>query len=787
MMAAVPAHSELSNAPGAILPPHNYPGPAAERVLFRAFDVDRAPRDLEAGRMDIYMFSLKTAAAQRMRHDVRFNLFEAPATTLSLLLNPAPAPPGELNPFSIREVRQAVQYLVDREFIVRDIYQGMALPMVSHVSPQEFDFLTVYDIDRGSGISYDPELGRELIAGAMERAGATLIDGIWHYGKEPVRLKLIARVEDERREIANLVRTEMEKAGFMVAISYRPFAAAVLTVYSTDPKAFEWHLYTEGWGRAAPQRYDFATINQMNAPWLGNMPGWQEVGFWQYQHPELDELGKRLFRGEFTSLKERSDIYRLMSKLGLEESMRIWLVTAINSFPAQKNLVGVTRDLVAGPRSPWTLREAHVPGRNEVIVGHLWVWTERTTWNPVGGFGDVYSVDIWRSLHDSPMWNHPFTGIPRSFRVDFQVETAGPKEKLIVPSDAVIWNAHTNKWDAVEAGTKATSKVIFDYSRYFQSSWHHGEAISMADVLYSIVQSYELAYDADKSRIEVALGVTTRPYLETFRGYRLLDDKRLEVYVDFWHFEESYIASYASPASLSMPWEILAAMDDLVFSQRRAAYSDTAAARFNVPWLNLVMDRDARLVRRTLRQFLSEGSIPGEVFQIGNDSLVSLELAMKRYQAAINWFDKYGHLVISNGPFFLFSYDPPAQFAELRAFRDDTYPYRPGDWFFGEPPTMRIERVETHPVSPGEKISLNVVVHGPGTLGLRYLFLDPVSDEVLKIEEAEPVLPEGKFTILFDEEFTSKLKPGFYHLYLAAYSDSVAFVVEQKVDVDVVP
>ena len=51
-----------------------------------------------------------------------------------------------------------------------------------------------------------------------------------------------------------------------------------------------------------------------------------------------------------------------------------------------------------------------------------------------------------------------------------------------------------------------------------------------------------------------------------------------------------------------MPWEVKAAMDDLVFEQRRAAYSDTAASRYSVPWLSLVLRRDAGLVDRTLRE-----------------------------------------------------------------------------------------------------------------------------------------------------------------------------------------
>ena len=36
-----------------------------------------------------------------------------------------------------------------------------------------------------------------------------LIDGTWHYDGRPIRIKLIGRVEDERRDIADLVRAEL--------------------------------------------------------------------------------------------------------------------------------------------------------------------------------------------------------------------------------------------------------------------------------------------------------------------------------------------------------------------------------------------------------------------------------------------------------------------------------------------------------------------------------------------------------------------------------------------------
>ena len=759
-------------------PPHDRPGPAVDRILFRSFHVDRAPLELDAQNMDLYMYSLSTAAAEQLRDDSDIRLYPAPATTLSLILNPAPAPEGRLNPFANREIRQAMQLLVDREFITRDLFQGLALPMVTHVSPRDFDFLTVHEIARGAGIAYAPELARQRIAEAMLEEGAELVDGVWHYQGQPVRVKLIGRVEDERREIADLVRVELEEAGFTVAISYQSFAPAVLQVYSTDPKAFEWHIYTEGWGRSTTQRYDFSTINQMYAPWLGNMPGWREVGFWQYENSELDDLGQRLFRGEYDSPEERDEIYRKVTRIGLDESVRIWLANVVNHYASRSDLTGVTRDPVAGVRGPWTLREAYVPGQEELTVGHLWVWTERTTWNPVGGFGDIYSVDVWLNVHDPPIWNDPFTGIPMSFRAGFEVETAGPGATLEVPEDAAMWDATTGSWVEVGPGVEAVSKVTFDYSSYVGSKWHHGEPITMADVLYPIAQGYELSYDEDKSRIEVAAAVTARPYLETFKGYRVVDHRTLEVYLDFWHFEENLIASYASPSSVSMPWEVLAAMDSLVFEERRAAFSDTAAARFNVPWLSLVMERDAALVERTLQRFLREEVVPEGVFAIGGESLVDAQIAGERYQAALDWYDEHDHLVISNGPFYLNTYDPPAQLAELIAYRDETYPFHPGDWYLGTPLLVEINEVDTSAVSAAEP-EVVVDVEGPGELGVRYLVIDAASGEVVGSGDAVDK-GDGQFAVPLED-----LPAGPYRLELAAFSDSVALLTERSVDIEV--
>jgi peptide/nickel transport system substrate-binding protein len=780
---SAPLAAKLAASPEAALAQGATVGPAADVVTFSAFNVDQAPLNIQNGDMDLYLFGLKTAGAQSLEGAENVRLIDAPASTLSLILNPAPANEGALNPFSIREIRYAMQTLIDREFIANDIYQGRALPMLTNISQLDYDQLTIFPVVSEANIRYEPDLARDQIGAAMEDAGATLQGDRWTFEGSPVLIKIVTRVEDERRDIGDLVRSVLEGIGFQVQPIYQQFGPATLAVYASDPRTFQWHIYTEGWGRGAPVRYDDAGINQFAAPWLGNMPGWQEVGFWQYENATLDDLGKRLYRGEFASREERDALYQEMVGVALDESVRVWLVTALQSFPIRTDVEHLTEDIVSGPRNAFALRGAEIPGRNDIRVGNLWVWTERTTWNPIAGFGDVYSSDIYKNMVDPALINHPFTGIPIPFRADYTVETAGPDGALDVPEDAVLWNAQQDIWETVGSGTIAKSKVTFDYSRYMQSTWHHGPPVTMADVVYPIAQGYDIAFDDAKVQIETALGITARPLYETFRGYRF-GETTVEVYVDYWHFEEAYIASYASPTSVSTPWEVLAAMDDVVFEKRQGAYSDTAAARFSVPWLSLVTESDARLVLRSIRQFAREGSVPAGVFDIGGISLVSPEEAAARYEACDTWFGETNLLMIANGPYQLTRYDPPAQFAQLDAFRADGYPFGPEDFRFGTPPEMAIESVDAPAVALGDDITVQVAVSGPGELSLQYTFVDPAAGMVLETGIAEPS-GDGTFTVNVDPGVSATLFPGLYQLFVIAASSEIAQVAQQRIDLEI--
>ena len=760
-------------------------GGVAETITFSAYNVDQAPLNIANGDMDLYLFGLKAAGARDLEGNTAVRLVEAPATLYSLLLNPAPAPQGQLNPFSIREVRRAMQHLVDRAFIANDIFQGRALELQFNVTPLDYDQLTISDILVAANLGYDAELARQQISDAMTAAGAALDgNGKWAVNGQAINLKMVTRVEDERRDVGDLVRAALEGVGFTVQPQYQQFGPATLAVYASDPAAFQWHLYTEGWGRGSAVRYDSGGINSYAAPWLGNMPGWLQVGFYQYEQPELDELGKRLYRGEFKSQQERDDLYRQMTQLAIDESVRVWLTAALQSFPVRAEVVDLTEDLVSGPKNIFALRGASVPGRTDLKVGHQWVWTERTTWNPVGGFGDVYSTDINRQIIDPTIITDPFTGLNRPFRLDYQVETAGPDATLDVPEDAVVWDPAGDVWAPVGPGKTAISKVTYNYAKYLQATWHHGPAITMADVVYPIAQGYELAYDEAKIQIETALGIASRPILETFVGYRLTGPDTLEVYVNYWHFEESQIAGYGVPGSVSTPWELLAAMDDVVFEKRRGAYTDTTAARFTVPWMSLVTESDARLVLRSVQELKRRRALPAGVFEIGAEPLVTEEQATERFDAAEAWFDQYNLLVIGNGPYMLTQYDPPGQFAELTAFRGEGYPFGPDDFKLGVPPRIVIEPITAAPVNLGDPVSVPVRVTGPGTVAVEWTLVDPATASIVGTGAATPAA-DGTMTVDIGPDITGTLFPGLYQLYILASSDEIAQVAEQRVDLSI--
>ncbi|MEM4422493.1 ABC transporter substrate-binding protein [Pyrobaculum sp.] len=764
-------------------PPTTNPGPAVERIVGKSVPIAQAAAAVKAGDIDVYIFGMRASLAAPLKGDPALALYTAAAGFNDIILNPAPGKAPCENPFSDREIRFAMQFVIDRDYVANEIFKGFAVPMYIWLSQYDPTYSVVADIISQLGIKYDLDYARSVVERRMPALGATKgADGKWYCQGKPVTIIGLIRVEDERKDIGDAFASALEQLGFTVDRKYVTFDVAIQTIYGTDPAQFQWHFYTEGWGKGALDRWDTSSISQYCASWFGYMPGWGTTGWYNYANATIDQLTEKLYKGAFKSFQEYIETYRKATLLCLSESIRVFVNTNLNVYVASQQLKGVTVDLGAGLRaSVFNARNWYVPGKDVVNVGHLWVWTASSAWNPVpqGGFTDVYSVDWFRMMYDPAMWNHPFTGEPMPFRVTYTVETKGPDGAFDVPADAYRWDARQKAWVSA-AGAKAKSKVVFNYAKYTSSKWHHGQPIKLADVMFIYAFLWDIANDPAKVARESGVASYVNSTMSLIKGIRVLNDTAIEVYVDYWHFDPNYIA-YQAVITPDMPWEVYYAVDQLVYVKQTYAASRSSATKYNVPWLSLILKDHAKAVADVLQGAADQGAFPESWFKIGNKLLLTKDEALARYKAAVDWFNKYGHMVISQGPFYLYAIDTAKQYIELRAYRDPTYPYKPGAFYFGVATPVSVKAINVPTLAVGQSGTVSVsleVPQGAGKIYYKWGIIDPTTGKFVYISD-EASATTTPISITVPADVMSKLtvnKP--YKFWLYAYAENVPVVAE---------
>ncbi len=603
-------------------------------------DENVAVQEVKAGNLDAYFWRIPLELASDLKNVPDVKIYESPGGRLSLLLNPAVSN-DTLNPFSIREVRYAMNYLIDRDLIVNEILKGAGAVAYTAFSQFDPDYTVLIDLIESFGFTYNPNLADQMISNALEANGAVKRDGKWYYNNEPITIKFFIRNDDPRRNsIGNLLASELSRLGFTIEEINGDLTKAQEIVYGSDPRALNWHIYTEGWGSSAFDRYDSSLAAQMYAPWFAYMPGFQQEMYWNYENATLDDLTIKIYNGNYTSKEERDRLLREAVMLGVKESVRIFIASTLDLYIANKDMEGIVTDFGSGITSRFTLINARSDDGLKIGMKQIY----QGSWNPVSGLKDWYSTRVWLAVADPAIFRHPHTGDILPVRVTFEIETAGPSGKLDVPSDAFVWDANNEEWISVGNDIKATSKVRFDLK---YSKWHHGAMMDKNDILYAIYFLYEWGSKEDENdpTFDPEYTSTAEQFIKTLKGFRFIDDDTVEVYVDYWHFDENYIADYASIWS-STPWEIYAAMEDLVKSNK-AAFSKSQANANNVNWISLLIKEDSEMIREVLMNFKNDKFIPKPLSNLDE------AYASDRYSKAIEWIDTKKHAIISNGPFYL--------------------------------------------------------------------------------------------------------------------------------------
>lgn len=737
-------------------------GPGVDEVIFSVVPQDQAVQAVSANDIDVYIFTLDNPddkAAARANENV--NTLEAPAGYNDMLVNPVPHGEGVegINPFQFIEVRKALQYAFDREFIINEIYGGFAIPMYTP------HFRTTPDWVREAGFmaaleqewSYDPDRAMSAISARLSTVpGVTFDSGTqkWLYNGDPIEVGVVQRVEDLRFDIGAYVAEELNNLGFTAVLDPSTGAEAFAKVYAGPPDAGVWHIYTEGWLSGGIIQFDDTAHDFFFNGDFGS-------AIWSFYdvRPALVQPCQALSRAQYTTLEERSELYRRCTAEGLNQGIRIFLLASLDMSLAHTSVSQLSFDVGAAFNNWWGLKTALKDGTTGGTLRVAQPIHTISGWNPVAGFSWVYEEYQRKQFSDVAIPLDPRLGTAVPQRADFEVETEGPTGTLSVPENAIWYNRSSNAWEVVGPGMEAVSKVT---AEYMFGDWHHGEAMNMADVLVSLANHFRY-YDGDLSGNSPSYSgaFATFFYTSIFKGIEVdAANDTVVFYVDNWNFDESIIAANAVWWP-TIPWEVETLIAKSAADNDTAVHEDDATDR-GIPQTDLVKGDSLALLETDLGPLMTASTIPP-----GDMGMINTTQADARWTALNTWWTNMGHFYPSNGPFYISQVTTDPEGTVLTAFRDG-YPIdAPVDW---EQYTT-IVQAEVSVASPPDVIQTFPATFEFSTSfqGQTYdliataawLVSDPATGEVLFTGLADRTAP-GQFEAVMSATQTTALVEGSY-------------------------
>ena len=736
-------------------------GPYIDQARFiQRADENLALEEVKSGSLDMYFFPIPYESANDARNDPRLEVYDTTAGSLGFLVNPAPAAdPGILNPFQFKEVRYALNYLIDRDFVVNEILKGYGSPLIDPFGIYSPEYLNIIDTVESFGFRYNPSLASSMISEAMIASGATNVDGKWVFNGNPVTIKLFMRQDDPKKEsMGELVASQLENIGFTIQRDYGDLNKANIVVYGSDPKNLQWQLYTEEFaGSRAFVKYNPIIPAQMYAPWLSRMPGSLNPSYWNYQNSSLDEISQKIAFFNFTSEEERNQLVGDAVKMGIQESVRIFVAQKTDPFVASANVQGLVNDFGAGITSKYSLLDARSAGNGNISLDIGVKQIHQGSWNTITGVQDLYSASIHSLIADAATFRHPYTGEVVSFRSPWtEINTAGPIGKIDVPSDVIKWNQTLQQWVQAGEGSTAISKVTFTP---LYSNWHHGIPMDVSDMMYADYFTYEWGTNTGPGdrTVDPEFTPAASEALKLSKGSRYITPNNIESYIDIWHYDEKEIAG-SGAFFATEPWEILAASERIVMDGR-LAYSRSEAQAKGVEWYDPIVREHADMIKAELQTMKNEQFVPPALRDI-----ITVEDAIKRYDASISWIENHGHAIIRNGAFYLENFNVAGGTITINAFRDSSYPFEVGHWSKYEIPrvaeisSVNVPRIVAMGQSTPIRISVDVGGQPSSNVTVNY-FVSNKDGIVVARGQAQPE-SVGQFAITLTSEVTAKLSAG---------------------------
>jgi|YelNatPaOPRAMG01_1025707.scaffolds.fasta_scaffold06033_8 peptide/nickel transport system substrate-binding protein len=762
-------------------------GPWVDEVnFFTVSDQPTAKSMLEAGQMHAFFFPLSDADVfQAIKTSPNLWYTFSYGSYNELTFNPVgpefPAT-GKLNPFSVPRIREAMNYLVDREYMAEEICRGLAVPRYLAITPSFPDYARLIDKARllEMEYSYNFEKAKEIITEEMLKLGATLEDGKWKYKGEDVTIIFLIRIEDERKNMGDYVATQLEKLGFTVDRQYKDSASATPIWMSGDPAEGKWHIYTGGWVTTAISRDQADNFDYFYTPRGRPEPLWQAYK----PDPLFDYVSDRLGRRDYSSMEERNELMARALELSMKDSVRVWLVNRVSPWVA-RNEISLTSDLAGGFYGCWIW--PHTIRFKDTIGGTAKIGTTQllvAPWNPVGGSNWIYDQMIVRATYDSSLLPDPYTGLYWPNRVksaEVYVRKDVPVIKTLdwlslqfvdeieVPTDAWYgWNATTKEIIKTPANTTAKAKVVVRYEdNLFNNKYHDGTDMSIADFIFNFIITFDRA-DPASPVYDAAYVSAFNSFRSIFKGFKIISQNPLvfEYYTDAVYPDAEWIVVDAADtfdpemAYGPSPWHMIA-IGWLAEKDNQLAFTASKAKKLNVDWMSYIAGPSLSILAEKLNWAIENQFVPYEEVLL---NYMTRAKAVERYQALKAWYEQKGHFWVGNGPFYLDKVYPTEKQVVIKAFRN--HPDKADKWAgFVEPkiPEVNIEAPTQVAQQRPANFTINVSYKGQAYAVanvdfVKYLILSPKGEVVIS-GNAEPVT-DGKWLLTLSSGDTSNIPVG---------------------------
>jgi peptide/nickel transport system substrate-binding protein len=777
--------------------------PLAEMALVR----------LEAGDIDIAAHQLDTATLiNRLNQSDQLTGIRNIASYNELTFNVA-GPEfnnGNLNPFAVPRIRAAMNWLIDRNYIVQEIMGGAGVPRWVAINSSTPDYARMLDVIKPIEhyYAYDLERARTVIGEEMRRLGAKQVNGVWHYNEAPVELFVLSRSEDMRREIGEYVTLQLEKIGFATLHESKIASEAATYWITGDPNEGLFHIYTGGWISGFIPRDQGANFALFYTPSGLAFPLWQEYT----PTEELAGIAQRLDHNDFRSMEERREMFARALALAVDDSSRIWLADRITATPMRTE-VEVAGDTYAGMISglwAYTIRRADNVGGSIVLAVPSFL---SQPWNPISGSSNVYDRLLRVATADLPVIAHPHTGLflPNWLeRAEVVVQEDLPVERTLnwvdlsfaemieVPPDAWgDWDAATQTFLTVgelhPEGQTALRKstVYYPENLYERVRWHDGSPLSPADFVLALILRFDLAKE-ESVWFDESLKPEMDAFMTSFKGLRIASIHPLviETWSDTFHLDAEMMVDDWWPDYGSGMGSWHAVTLGLLSQERgEVAFTDALATEMEVEWMSFVSGPALASLRTSLEQARTDNAIP---FEATLGDYISVQEARARWENLTEWERRRGHLWIGTGPYYLERAFPVERHMILQRNLDYSEPANKWDRFT-RPMLPEVELDGPAGITGGEAAIFEVFVSFEGlpypseeTDSVAYWVFDAnggTAETGLAQRAAE-----GLWEVVLSPETTRRLPPGSTRLEVVVTpvqvglptGDQLQFVVTQE-------